>query len=120
LPFSFARRFNFYILRCKGKLKVKNQFASGSSKKSSRYTIRKTFRTGSAETLKEPGFVSWEGLLDNYEASACNFNVPRLCHSLVRSVLYSTAISRQDANLQGFARPQGFPATCVLPFAPFA
>jgi hypothetical protein len=59
-PFSFACRFNFYFLRCKGKFKVKNEFASGSGKKSSRHTIRKTFRSGSAE--EELGFAGLGGL----------------------------------------------------------
>jgi hypothetical protein len=54
-PFSFACRFNFYFLRCKGKFKVKNEFASGSGKKSSRHTIRKTVRSGPAK--KELGFA---------------------------------------------------------------
>lgn len=54
-PSPFARRFNFHLLRCKSKLKVKNQFASRTSKKSSRHTIRKTFRAGSAE--EELGFA---------------------------------------------------------------
>jgi len=56
-PFCFARSVNFNFLLCKGKLKVKKQFASGASKKSSRHPISKAFCSGSAETLSY-GFLS--------------------------------------------------------------
>lgn len=59
--FCFACRFYFHFLLCKGQFKVKNQFASGTSKKSGRNTIRKTVCSGPAEALREPGFVSWGG-----------------------------------------------------------